>query len=232
MQQLEHVDYTRNEWKTVTCFIEMINFLKDKNIEYVADIGSNVGEVSKIFLEELSSIKTIYAYEPQTENYEFLKSRFSQEKRMKPIKKCIFYGASESKLYNNGGCGSYTIAVSECDGRILQPYEEVEIVEIEEENIPRLDLAKLDVEGAEYNILKNTRLLKNTKYLIIEFHPFGMSDKEFEENLPPVSSNIRINGVHERIAYIKNYTDSFVKKYLSNYKIIIEQEEQYLLELM
>jgi FkbM family methyltransferase len=224
--QLEHVYYTRNEWTTVTCFVEMIKFLKDKNIEYIADIGSNVGEVSKIFLEEFDTIKDVYAYEPQSQNYDFLSERFLDEDKLHPIKKGIFYGDNQSHLYNNGGCGSYTVAVSNCDGRILYPVETIDLVELENENLPILDLVKLDVEGAEYNILKHSDFIKKTKYLIIEFHPFGMDDIDFFQNLPS-TGQLR----EERVSYIKKYTDSFIKKYLPNYNIVIEQEEQYLLEL-
>jgi hypothetical protein len=224
--QLEHIYYTRNEWTTVSCFVEMIKFLKDKNIEYIADIGADVGEVSKIFLEEFVTIKDIYAYEPQSQNYEFLRERFLHEDKLHPIKKGIFYGNNQSKLYNNGGCGSYTVAVSNCDGRVLQTVETIDIVEIENEGIDRLDLIKLDVEGAEYNILKHSDFIKKTKYLIIEFHPFGMYDIDFEKNLPS-TGQLR----EERVSYIKKYTDNFIKKYLLNYNIVIEQEEQYLLEL-
>ena len=165
--QLEHVNYTRNEWKTIPCFIEMLNFLKDKNIEYVADIGSNVGEVSKILLEEIDSIKKIYAYEPQTENYEFLKNRFLLDSRVIPIKKCIFYGSNESNLYNNGGSGSYTIAVSNCDGRILQTHEVVDITQIENEDIPKLDLVKLDKKKRVKNSLFFIKHFQTLKLFLI-----------------------------------------------------------------
>lgn len=225
--QLEHVYYTRNEWTTVACFVEIIKFLKDKNIEYIADIGSNVGEVSKIFLEEFDTIKDIYAYEPQSQNYDFLSKRFLDEERLHPIKRGIFYGDNQSHLYNNGGSGSYTVALSNCDGRILSPVETIDLVGLENENLPILDLVKLDVEGAEYNILKHSDFIKKTKYLIIEFHPFGMDGIDFEKNLPAIGQLLR----EERVSYIKKYTDSFIKKYLPNYNIVIESEEQYLLEL-
>ena len=220
--QLNHMEYTRNEWTTVSCFVEMINFLKNKNIEYFADIGSNVGEVSKIFLEEFPSLKKVYAYEPETQNFEFLKQRFSNEPKLIPIKKGIFYGKKNIELYNNGGSGSHTVIVN--TGNLI---EVIDLVEIENEEIPQLDLVKIDIEGAEYNVLKYSKLLKNIKYLIIEFHPIGMDDEQFTIGLPEGSENHEI-----RVSYIKKYTDDFVKTYLPNHKIIVELECQYLLELI
>ena len=223
-EQTEHITYTRNEWTTVDCFVRMIDYLRDKKIEVVADIGANVGEVSNIFLECFPNIKTIYAYEPRSDNFECLKTRFINEQRIVPIKRGIFYGKNNAPLYINGGCGSSSIVMNK-SGR----GEIIELVELENEGILRLDLAKLDIEGAEYNVLKYTKFLKSTKYLILEFHHFGMDDEiEFQKYLPPPNGTKSDNII--RAAYIKNYTDDYIKKHLSGYKIIIEDECQYLLE--
>jgi len=221
-EQIDHINYSRNEWETVSCFKDMLQYLQDKNINYVADIGSNVGEISKIFIERIPSIKKIYAYEPESTNYNFLKNRFENEPKIVPIKKGIYYGKTHSPLFYNGGSGSHTIAKntsSICDN--------VNLTELEKENIKKLDLVKLDIEGSEYNVVKNSELLKKIKYIIIEFHPFGMDDSNFEINLPPVG----IEHFEKRMQYIKNYTDNFIKTYLPNHKIIVELEVQYLLEL-
>lgn len=221
-EQINHVNYTRNEWQTVSSFVDMLNFLQNKNINYVADVGSNVGEVSKIFIERIPSIKKIYAYEPESTNYNFLKNRFENEPKIVPIKKGIYYGKTETTLFNNGGSGSHTVVLNNSSVGDF-----IELTELEKTNIEKLDLIKIDIEGAEYNVIKNSELLKKIKYIIIEFHPFGMDDPNFEINLPPVG----IENYIKRTEYIKNYTDNFVKTHLPDHKIVVELDVQYLLEL-
>lgn len=224
-EQIEHVFYTRKEWTTVPIFVEMINFLKDKNINCFLDIGANVGEVSKILLETYSTLKKVYAYEPQTDNFIFLQQRFLKDPRLVPIKKAMYYQNDKTfnkiALFNKGGSGSYTVATNT---NLL--CESVDYTTFEEENLDKIDLAKIDIEGAEYNILKYSEELKRIKYLIIEFHAWGTEDKEFEDNIPlgPERHN-------ERVAYIKKFTDDFISRNLPNYKVVLNDECQYLLEL-
>ena len=45
-----------------------------------------------------------------------------------------------------------------------------ETTRLEEADIPVVDFVKIDVEGAEENILRNSTYLKKIKYLDIEFH--------------------------------------------------------------
>lgn len=228
-EHLHHVEYTRTEWTTVSVFVKMINYLENKNIKNVLDIGANVGECTKIFLEKIPSIEMVYAYEPRSDNFEFLRNRFIAEPKVKPIKKGIFYGKNISPLYFNGGCGSSTVAdfgtkrETEIGKHVI---ELVELVKLEDEGIEKLDLVKMDIEGAEYNVIQNSNLLKSARYIIVEFHSFGMDDvDEFIKYLPLGSSNHNI-----RVNYIKNYTDNFIKSNLPEYKMIVECECQYLLE--
>jgi FkbM family methyltransferase len=217
-QQEEHVDYTRKEWTTCKVFIDIINYLKTKKIEYVVDVGANVGEVSKIFLEEFSSIKEIYAYEPESVNFNFMETRFINEKKIKLIKKGIYYGESSGILFGAWRCGSHTLLGNPS----MKHLETIPLSTLEKEKLNNIDLIKLDVEGAEYNIIENSELLKSIKYIIIEFHSFGMNDDNFNQHLPQTHQ--------EKLQYQKNFTDNFIKKYLPNHKFIIDVEEQYLLE--
>lgn len=230
-EQRRHVEYTRHEWTTESRHIKMLDYLQDKQIEFVADIGANVGEVSKILLERIPSIKIVYAYEPYLYNFEFLRHRFAHEPKIHPIKRGIFYGKNNSPLYFNGGCGSFTIADfgKKREAEIgKHSVENVELVELENEGIHRLDLVKLDIEGSEYNVIEHSKFLKTAKYIIVEFHPFGMNDVEQFQKYLPTHTDPKL--AEARKQYVKDYTDAFVAKHLAEYKIIVEDEVQYLLE--
>jgi len=224
--QVEHQKYTRIEWTAVSSHIKIINYLRNKDIKRVVDIGANVGELSRIFLETIPSIETIYAYEPRSDNFQFMKNEFISEPRVTVVQKGIFYGKDKSPLFFNGGSGSSTISDfgSKRGSEIGRRYNEIiDLVELENEGLGDIDLIKIDIEGAEYNVIKYSELIKSTKYLIIEFHPYGMEDVDsFIHDLP---------SDHDlRVLYVKKFTDAFINNNLSNYKMIVEDEVQYLLE--
>lgn len=219
-QQDDHVIYTRNEWTNISIFVDIINYLKNKNIKFFVDLGANVGEVSKIFLEQIPNIVKITAYEPEKVNYNYLKNRFCNDSRVQPINKAIFYGL-DNTLYANGGCGSHTL--TKTTNYVVQ---NVETSTLEDEGLTDIDLIKIDVEGSEYNIIKNSLILQTIRFIIIEFHPFSFPDSSFDSLLPSTENR------QARVDYIKNFTDNFVHNNFPNHKIVLNKEEQYLLELV
>jgi len=194
-----HVSYTRNEWTSQTYFIDVIKFLKDKKIKSFIDIGANVGEVSKILLESIPSIEICYLYEPQIDNYNFLIKKFIDNKLVNCIKKGIYYGKLSSHLYRqDNNVGGFSV-----ERNIKEESEIVDLTELEQENIKPVDFVKIDIEGSEYNVLKNSTYIKNVPYIEIEFHTLGSENNDYE---------------------------SFIKKWLTDYKIILKNDSHYLLE--
>jgi FkbM family methyltransferase len=197
--QDSHVSYTRHEWTTQTYFKNVINLLKEKKIKSFIDLGANVGEVSKILLENIPTVEFCYLFEPQINNYEFLIKRFTDNNLVNCIKKGIYYGKTTSHLYRqDDNVGGFSI-----EKNIKEESEIVDLTELEKENIKLVDFVKIDIEGGEYNVLKNSTYIKNVPYMEIEFHPLGAENNDHE---------------------------SFIKKYLTNYKIILKSDGHYFLE--
>lgn len=67
-----------------------------------------------------------------------------------------------------------------------------ECVEFESLGIGAVDLTKIDVEGSEYNILENSNKIKESRYLVIEWHN-----------------------------HVRNFLDTFIQDNLKQYKTII-----------
>jgi len=197
--QESHVIYTRNKWSSQTYFINVIKFLKEKQIKSFIDIGANVGEVSKILLKNIQSIEFCYLFEPQVDNYSFLVKQFFNNNLVNCIKKGIYYGKSSSHLYRqDDNVGGFSI-----EKNIKEEAELVELTELEKENIKSVDFAKIDIEGCEYNVLKNSTYIKTVPYIEIEFHTLGAENNDYE---------------------------SFIKKHLTDYKIILKNDCHYFLE--
>lgn len=194
-----HVIYTRNEWTNQWYFKDVINFLKEKQIKSFIDLGANVGEVSKILLENIELIKFCYLFEPQINNYDFLVKRFLDNTVVKCIKKGVYYGKTSSNLYRqDDNVGGFSV-----EKNIKEESEIVELTELEKENIELVDFIKIDIEGGEYNVLKNSSYIKTVKYIEIEFHTLGAENNDYE---------------------------SFIKKHLVDHKIIFKNDCHYFLE--
>lgn len=175
-----HVSETDNEWSSINYFKNVVDFLKKKNIKNVLDVGGCTGQVSVILLHQIPTIKQITILEPVPENYEFISERAkeSDTANVSVINRALFYGKSHIQLGqcdDNVGGWSFKHPGNKTD--------EVETVTLEEfENI---DFAKIDIEGAEENVIMNSTYIHNIPYLEIEFHDHLSSTwKEFvTENL-------------------------------------------------
>lgn len=174
---IEHLEYTVSEWSGP--FKDFIDKLDDVKVCY--DIGANAGGFSRVILNKFPKAK-IVAVEPIPDNFNFLKREL---KGHTCIQSAIYYGTRETKMYWRGSnIGAYfTEDVNAGDDKIFSGFT-VSCYTLEE--LPeKPDLIKLDVEGAEENIIPNSKVIKSCKYLIIEWHPDHVSPIDFfDTHLP------------------------------------------------
>lgn len=175
----EHYHYTVNEW-TNAVFTPLLEKLPP-TIETVVDIGANAGGFTEVLKRKYPSAE-FYCFEPIEETYNYLKEKL-------PYAKCfqygIFYGQTVSRaVWRGSNIGAYFVEhIDAGDDKIItdmiMPLKELESFDI----VP--DLIKLDVEGAEVNIIENSKLIKQTPYLIIEWHPDHINPVDFfDKHLP------------------------------------------------
>lgn len=172
----DHVAYTRNEFQTDPYFVEMIRFLHEQKIESILDLGSNVGEATNVFADHIPTLKKFFMVEPQKDNFAFLQQNTRHLENRTFYNVGIYYGATEAELYldpyypNVGGF----VLEQVNDPNICPTHtgvgEKVKLTTLEELNIPIVDFVKVDIEGAEYNLLLNSSYLKNVKYIDFEPH--------------------------------------------------------------
>jgi len=187
----EHVKYTRSEWNSGEYFPRIINILKENNIKSMIDIGSNVGEVVNVMIENIPSLNDIYIFEPHVDNMSFLKENIKNNSSGKNITYYpfgVYYGERTSKMYqdpNHRNVGGFQVEHARkeiekirehqlVDNLGLERFEPIEhIIELrtlEELSIPNVDFIKIDVEMSEYNIIENSNFIKSSKFMDIEFH--------------------------------------------------------------
>ena len=134
-------------------------------INTVLDIGANVG-VFSLWARKFFPHALIHAYEPNPAVFRFLKANFDQLTST-PIAHCegvgdedgrasmVFLGSSRIAQTNSQPDGDVTIT------GIVRAIERIG---------GRVDLMKLDCEGAEWSIFKNKDIFRNVEIIRMEYH--------------------------------------------------------------
>lgn len=182
----KHKEYTRNEFVDSKYYNQVISILKNAHIKTMIDAGACTGEVTNIMFENIKTLEKSYLIEPMIENIKYIKNN-TKGHTVEIINKALLYGEktiSFGKLSHNVGGGSI----------FLQGDRTIETITLEE--LPVVDFLKLDVEGAEANIIKNSVNIQKIPFIEIEFHHYD-EFLEKEENRA-----------------------GFIKEWLPNHKII------------
>ena len=149
--------------------------------EVILDIGGNIGITTIHFINLFPNSK-IYIVEPMKENYNLLVKNIAPYKNIKAFNIGLGNINGIFPIYNNDyltNKGSFSLYINNI------PEHQIGMVSIQDimfflnqNNIDKIDLIKVDCEGAEYDILTSLSkdILKNVKWILGEFH----SIKELE----------------------------------------------------
>lgn len=174
----------------------------------MVDIGANIGAVS-LFVDAMNHDRDeskppikVYAIEPEPHNLKYLYENIAMNptKNITVIEKAIWHTNEKLNISNRGGNAS--ILESRHD------QTEVEGITIKQlfmaNQIKEADVMKIDIEGAEYDLLINTPddILKRIKFLTLEFD--ANDDGRFGIMVDKLSRifGIQILGSPERGGYI------------------------------
>jgi FkbM family methyltransferase len=177
-----------------------VNELKFTDNPIIIDIGANVGIVSFYFAKKYPNSK-IFAYEPHPINYQNLIEGIKANNitNIYPFNLAVFSKSDlDVKIHlheNNTSASSVFRYLPE------DPYVTVKTISLEDilkqNNISYIDFLKIDCEGAEFDILENTKMFYHEEILIenmfIEFHRFmeKLENKNIEvalENLNKIKN--------------------------------------------
>jgi FkbM family methyltransferase len=139
--------------------------------DFIIDCGANIGLSAVFFANKYPKAK-IFAIEPDKNNFKFLKQNTSLFKNVICINKAIWSHSSKMDIVdtNTGNWGLQTVEA------LFENENTVEGVSIDiimaEYKIERIDLLKIDIEGAEKELFSKNyeNWLSKTKVLAIELH--------------------------------------------------------------
>lgn len=133
---------------------ELLTISKDKSV--IFDIGANIGYTA-LNMAKSNSTQTIYAFEPDSFNFDCLVNNINLNSNSKIHPFQLGFGEKVGKekliITTNSNLGENKI-----NANATSNYSWITISTIDhfcsEENINKIDLIKIDVEGYEYNVLK------------------------------------------------------------------------------
>lgn len=154
-------------------------FIKEniKSSMTIIDIGANIGYYTTIF-SKLSENGTIFAFEPDTENFSLLKRNCHLNKfKNTQIFNFACGNTNQTKSLfisndNKGDHRTYMVEGEERESKLIKMIRLDDFLQ----NIPKLDFVKLDIQGFEFQAIKGmSELIRRHKPLILmEFWPLGL----------------------------------------------------------
>jgi len=161
-------------WRDEVLDKKLYDFDFDRHAQLrILDVGANQGFFT-LYMKYCFPKSLIFAYEPVRQSFEVLKKNVADNNfsrvHLFPVgvlsKNCTVV---MRHVKDGAGLGDTMYAHTDNKNFPLS----TAIVENIDEDVKRLgliDIVKIDVEGAEYDIVKNMNFWKNTNILVIEFH--------------------------------------------------------------
>jgi FkbM family methyltransferase len=199
---------------------DIVKLFRPKEGDIVVDVGAHIGKYTIIASKMVGSKGKVIAIEAHPANYDILKRNIVINKLSNVIALNYAVHSTEMlvKLYEPGQEEGFTIYNTIMTDRISlnnQKYIEVKANRLDslllENGIKEVNWIKIDVEGAEFEVLKGAiTILSSSKdiSLLIEIHNVGANNKTFYE---PII----------RLLESKNYKVSFEKIYGTNERHVI-----------
>ncbi|MBC7629032.1 FkbM family methyltransferase [Ferruginibacter sp.] len=180
---------------------ELYKFDSDLLSPHIIDCGANIG-LSAIYFKKLYPNSKLIAFEPDKKVFEACQYNLNQ------------FGFSDVKLIN-AGVWNYDGSLNflpdnSLGGRIVEDdqsgknYYSIKVVDFKKYLNVEVDFLKIDIEGAELDVLKNCRNeLKFVKRIFVEYH----SDKNKPQDLQELLSILTAAGFRYYIKEAWDYLD-------------------------
>jgi len=208
-----------------------IKFLKTIILDnkVVIDVGSNLGSFIKI-LNNINKKTEIYSIEPNLELINFQKNRFKNKNNIKYFNIAIDSKNGSRKFYIRNPASHSSVFKKHIDEKIntIRETVDVEAVSLEnfinEQNIKKITLLKIDIEGLDYEVLFSTKsLLKNN---IIEFVKIEANRESIERIMAfAYKENLKFLGISKAF-YLKNQFN-MMDLYFENKNSIKKSDTQF-----
>jgi len=165
---------------------EIYKFKCDTETPLIIDCGSNIG-LSIIYFKKLYPRAKIIGFEPDPRIFEILKSNIDSLKYsdVELVNAALWSETATLDFYSDGADG----------GRVGEKIEEVRVIKVPAVKLSgylhqKIDFLKIDIEGAEFEVLNESKdLLKNVEKIFIEYHSFASCKQNLHQLLVVLAEN-------------------------------------------
>lgn len=150
---------------------------------YIIDCGAHIG-LSVIYLKSICPTANILCFEPDKKNFNLLKKNIAshQLKNIEAKEEAIWTENTSLTFVQDGNMGS------KIGDKTSGNSVEVKATRLKDYLDKRIDFLKMDIEGAEYEVLKDiSERLGNVSKMFIEYHGTFEQNSELLEILNLVS---------------------------------------------
>jgi FkbM family methyltransferase len=182
--------YLRNKTSDINIFYQIfiaeeLNFYKSSrpSLNRIIDLGANIGLSSIFFLSRFNSVEVV-CIEPEDSNFDILNKNLGFLNNVKLLKNGIHSNRATLFIIDPGkGKDAYYLSEIDSDDKI-NSIDCITINDIMElMNWIAVDLIKMDIEGAEKDVILNTQIKswsQITKILALEIHDFKVRNTHEE----------------------------------------------------
>lgn len=141
----------------------------------VVDVGANIGAYS-LFAAKKATEGKVFSFEPENNNYRQLRKNIELNKifNISTFRLGICDRECDTKLFlSDNNEGAHTLY--KYDSCKIQKIKCIKLTDIFQQcKIKRADILKIDIEGAEYDILMSTskKVFNKIDRIVLEFHDF------------------------------------------------------------
>ena len=179
-----------DSWVFKQVFIdEEYKFKTEITPSVIVDAGANVGYAS-IYFSHLFPNAKILALEPEIKNYSLLCENVAKYKNIIPIQGALWSENTQINICDEGlGEWGFMTFSTENSGKKIEHLVEAYTVDsiIKKYDLEKIDILKIDIEGAEREVFENTDCwINDVDSLIVELHD-RMKDgcsRNFYNNTP------------------------------------------------
>ena len=151
-------------------FVEEVYAFESNKVDpLIIDCGANIG-LSIIYFKRLFPLSHIMGFEPDDTIFDMMKFNLSQYNfdNIELFQKAVWINETPLLFLKNGSLGGHLTKSSQENTIEVQTFHLRNLL-----SIKKVDFLKIDIEGAEYDIIYDCKdVLENVENIFIEYHSF------------------------------------------------------------
>lgn len=177
-KEIKHPFYLRSMTSDIETYMQILKNINetyvleiDNEVQVIIDAGANIG-LSSIYFANKYPQAMIIALEPEKTNYELLKRNTEKYSNVKPLRMALWNNNDFIEIMDIG-LGHWGFMVKNASQGVAKNKVKSITVEglLSEFNIDKIDIFKIDIEGAEKEVFSCSKeWIDKVEYLIIELH--------------------------------------------------------------